>query len=86
MKSSPGRPSRLSDEQMQHIDAVLQSNPNDYGFKVWDGPSLSAYIKKEFNIELAARQCQRIFYQLGFSLIRPQTFPSKGYEDTGKRV
>lgn len=45
-KKNAGRPSKLTDEQESAIDIALQSNPDDYGFKVWDGSSLSEYIKK----------------------------------------
>ena len=84
-KSHPGRPPRLNDLQRQDIDKALRSSPEAYGFRVWDGPSLSAYVKKEHGVKMCARQCQRLMHALGFALIRPQSFPSKGYEDTEKR-
>ena len=52
-------------------------DPKAYGYNVWDGPALSDYIKKTFGVRLCVRQCQRLFHNLGFSLVRPQTFPSK---------
>lgn len=85
-KKIPGRPSRLSNEQLNALDIAIQSNPNDYGFKTWDGPSLSEYIKNTFGITIGVRRCQVLFHKLGFSHIRPQTFPSKGYEDTEERI
>ena len=84
-KSRPGRPPRLNDLQRKDIDKALRSSPEEYGFKVWDGPSLSAYIKKAHGVKMCVRQCQRLMHALGFSLIRPQSFPSKGHEDTEKR-
>lgn len=80
-----GRPSKLTTEQQAEIDIVLQREPSEFGYKVWDGPTLSAYIKKTYDIELSTRQCQRLFHKLGYSKIRPQAFPSKGYEDTEAR-
>lgn len=80
-----GRPPKLNNAQKAEIDRVLQKNPSDYGYKVWDGPSLSNYIKEQYHIELGVRQCQRLFHELGYSRIRPQSFPSKGYEDTEAR-
>lgn len=62
-----GRPSKLLPEQLTAIDTVLQSDPSKYGFKVWDGPSLSAYIKTSSGIEVGVRQCQRLLHKLGFS-------------------
>ena len=84
-KQRPGRPAKLSAEQKQKIDLALQSGPEEYGYKVWDGPSLSEYIKETFDVSLGERQCQRLFHELGYSLIRPQSFPSKDYEDTEAR-
>ena len=80
-----GRPPKLTADQLKLIDAVLQDDPKNYGYKVWDGPSLSAYIKEKFEVEIGVRQCQRLFHSLGYSRIRPQPFPSKGYEDTEER-
>lgn len=80
-----GRPSKLSKEQKLEIDTAIQKEPIEYGYKVWDGPTLSAFIKKMYSIELSVRQCQRLFHELGYSKIRPQTFPSKGYEDSVTR-
>ena len=80
-----GRPSKLSEEKIQQIDGLLQTDPKEHGYKVWDGPTLSAYIKNMFGIELSVRQCQRLFHNLGYSLIRPQPYPSKGYEDSEER-
>ena len=54
-------------------------------YTVWDGPALSDYIQKTYGINLGVRQCQRLFHELGFSQIRPQTFPSKGKEDDSRR-
>ena len=85
-KGRSGRPSKLTEEQLKEIDSVLQSDPNTYGYKLWDGPSLSAYIYDHFNVSMSVRQCQRLFHELGFSLIRPQPYPSKGYEDTEERT
>lgn len=85
-KSRSGRPSKLSESQKSEIDEVLQSDPHNYGFKIWDGPSLSSYIAKTYSINIGVRQCQRIFHELGYSRIRPQPYPSKGYEDTNERI
>ena len=84
-KRRSGRPRKLTDEQRSSIDTVLQSDPKDFGFKVWDGPSLSAYIEDQFGISFSIRQCQRLFHELGYSHIRPQPYPSKECEDTAER-
>ena len=74
-KKQPGRPSRLSAEELAEIKQALQKDPREYGLRVWDGPSLSAHIKNKYSKSVGVRQCQRIFHSLGFSLVRPQTFP-----------
>ena len=84
-KEHKGASSKLSDKQYEEIDAVLQSDPKDYGYKNWDGPSLAAYIKNNYDVVLSVRQCQRLFHKLGYSRIRPQPYPTKGYEDTEER-
>ena len=40
-----GRPRRLNANQTAEIKDTLNRDPSDYGYKVWDGPSLSSYIK-----------------------------------------
>ncbi len=84
-KKHEGRPPKLTVEQRTEIDSVLQSDPNLYGYKIWDGPNLSSYIKSTYGIDLSVRQCQRLFHSLGFSLIRPRPYPTKGYENTEER-
>ena len=81
-----GRPSKLSELQLKEIDAVLQTDPKDHDLKVWDGPSLSSYIKSHYNVDIGVRQCQRLFRNLGYSHIRPQPHLSKGHEDTEART
>lgn len=80
-----GRPSKLSDEQKEEIKVVIASDPTNYGYNVWDGPTLSNYIENKYNVSYSVRQSQRLFHALGFSLIRPQTFPSKGSEASPER-
>ena len=77
-KKRAGRQPRLGDKERASVQAVVaEDNPKKYGYYVWDGRSLSDYIQKTFSVPLGIRQCQRLLHQLGFSLVRPQTFPSK---------
>ena len=80
-----GRPSKLTSDQLKEIDQDLQKDPKTLGFKVWDGPTLSSHIKSKYGVDICVRQCQRLFRSLGYSRIRPQPYPSKGYEDTEER-
>lgn len=72
----PGRTPRLSKEQMAEIKIAISASPEESGYRIWDGITLSDFIKERYNIDLGVRQCQRIFNMLGFSKIRPQKYPS----------
>ena len=86
-KKATGRPAKLTKEQMAEIRTVLEEDdPQKCGYNVWDGPSLSAYIEDTYAVKLSIRQCQRLFHSLGFSLVRPQTFPSKGEHNEAERT
>ena len=70
-----GRPRRLNDEQMDKIEQVLRKTPTEAGMAdggVWDGKTLSAFLKQEFALTLQVRQCQRLFRQMGFRLRKPR--------------
>lgn len=84
-KEKLGRPKKLTEEQLTEINAMLQEDPKTYGFKVWDGPTLSALIIDKYGVDYSVRNSQRLFHKLGFSHIRPRCFPSKGFEDTEQR-
>ena len=70
----PGRPGRLTSEQLDRIALVLRDPPHKAGFSanLWDGKTLSAFILKEWNIVLGVRQCQRLFRRLGYRLRKPR--------------
>lgn len=84
-KKQPGKPCRLTEGQLSLVKQAVMSDPNTYGFHVWDGPSLSKYIKDNFDVELGVRACQKLFHRMGFSLIRPQTYPSLENPDDAAR-
>lgn len=79
-KKQPGRPPRLSQEQLTLIDNDLQKSPEVFGYDFinWDGVVLSQHIQAHYNVSLQVRQCQRILHKLGYTLQRPQTNPSGG--------
>lgn len=80
-----GRPTKLSEAQMAEIDRLLETDPKEMGRKVWDGPALSQHILDTYGIKMGVRQCQRLFHKLGYSRIRPQTYPGKGQEGGEER-
>jgi len=73
-KTRPGRPPRLSDEQYDTIEAALRSSPESYGLQgyLWDGKALSEFVRREFDVILSVRQCQRMFRHLGFRYRKPR--------------
>jgi transposase len=70
----PGRPSRLNEEQLARVETALRANPNQFGLptQMWDGPALSAFLRRDLGVTLKVRQCQRLFRQLGFRLRKPR--------------
>jgi transposase len=83
-----GRPRRLSQEQIQSIDLALRLRPTDFGLtgNLWDGKTLSAYVKSQWNVSLCTRQCQRLFRQLGFRLRKPRPLIASANAEDQVRV
>jgi len=71
----PGRPKKLSDQQLTEISNALRESARNFGFSAdkWNGKALSAFIKQQHKVDLGVRQCQRLFRQLGFRLRKPRT-------------
>lgn len=69
-----GRPPRITQKQMNRIASALRKKPEDVGLNggIWDGKSLSAFIREDFGVKMGIRQCQRLFRQLGFRLRKPR--------------
>ncbi len=74
-----GRPSRLDEQQIQHIEKALRSHPSQYGISgnLWDGKLLSHFIRQQLGVELGVRQCQRLFRRLGFRFRKPRPLIAK---------
>lgn len=70
----PGRPCRLTEENLKRINEVLRKTPEDFGLigHLWDGKTLAVFVQKKFKVDLSVRQCQRIFKHLGFRLRKPR--------------
>ena len=69
-----GRPTRVSDDQIEQIGQALRKRPEEVGMSggLWDGKTLSAFIEERFGVKLGVRQCQRLFRQLDFRLRKPR--------------
>lgn len=69
-----GRPGRLQEVQLARVQEALRANPSQFGLptRLWDGPTLSEFLRRELGVKLKVRQCQRLFRQLGFRLRKPR--------------
>ena len=68
-----GRPKKLSEQQLGEIGKALRESPRNVGLttNIWDGKTLSVFIRQQYAVDLGVRQCQRLFRQLGFRLRKP---------------
>ena len=75
----PGRPSRLSGEHGRHLERDLRRSPREFGFAqtLWDGKLLTEHLRRQYQVELGVRQCQRLFRQMGFRLRKPRPVIAK---------
>jgi len=71
----PGRPPKLSDEQMQLIPDCLWHGPEAYGFRgdVWTCPRVAAVIAREFGVHYSRSQVSRLLKRLGWTPQVPVT-------------
>lgn len=77
-RTSPGRPSRLSEEQKEELKKDVLTHPRELGhdFSNWEGKHVSEHVNNKFGVLLKVRQCQYLLHELGFSLQRPRhAFP-----------
>ena len=83
-----GRPRRLSQEQIQGIERALRMQPKDFDLEgnLWDGKTLSAYVKGQWHVSLCTRQCQRLFRQLGFRMRKPRPLIASANAEDQARV
>ena len=81
-KKKSGRKPRLTEGQEKLLKKYLIKHLSGFNINanIWDGKTLSYFIKKKFGIELKVRQCQRLFHKLGFSLKRARPLYAKGDE------
>ena len=80
-----GRPRILSKEQIKEIKEAILKGVEESGYDVWDGPTLSGYIKKTYDIDYGVRACQNLMHEMGLSLVRPQMYPSLDNPDEEAR-
>lgn len=68
-KPGRGRRTRLTNEQLVKIEKIIKAKPEKVGIKAktWTGTVLAQYITEKLEVEIQARQCQRILQNLGVS-------------------
>lgn len=75
-KPRSGRPARLSDEQLQNLDAVVEAGPDleTDGVVRWRCVDRRRVIAEKYSIELCERSVGRILKERGFRhvSVRPQ--------------
>jgi transposase len=68
-KAKPGRSSRLTDEQKEHIKNILLKSPETYGYNssTWTGLLLINWLEKEYKVQYKKAQIYNILKGLGFT-------------------
>ena len=69
-----GRPSKLDADQLSDLQRVLRGKPSEVGLSgnLWDGKTMSDYVRKKHRVELSPRQCRRLLRQWEFRYRKPR--------------
>lgn len=65
-ETSPGRPPRLSAEQIGELRADIDLPPYTFGYSAnsWRGKVLQAHIERRYGVEISLRHCQRLLKKM----------------------
>lgn len=66
----PGRPSKLTDEQLDELDAGLHESPDDAGYdgvQVWTPRFVQHWLTARFDVEYTRRHVRRLMDDAGLS-------------------
>lgn len=65
----PGRPRKLSEEQLDELESVLQNPPTEAGFDApaWTTELLQEFIRVRFEIDYSRPSCRRLMKEAGMS-------------------
>ena len=74
---SPGRPCRLSDEQISSLDKDLEKNPEESGFhrSTWTAKLVVRHVLDKFGVRYSADGALRLTSRLNFSVRKPRPVP-----------
>jgi len=73
-RKAPGKKSRLSEEQLEHLADLIAAGPESSGLDTgcWTAPIVSKLIKKVFKEDYSAPQVRRLLRKLSFSYQVPK--------------
>lgn len=65
----PGRPPKLTDEQFDELETVLDNSPEDAGYDVqaWSTKLVQHWLKSTFDVEYTRRHVRRLMDDAGLS-------------------
>jgi len=71
-KPKNGRRSQLTEDVRKQVEKDLEKSPLEFGINraQWDGPTLAVHLKRQFGVQIKARQAQRWMHRLGYTLKR----------------
>lgn len=75
----PGRPPRLSPEQMDELSQTIEDGPQQAGFHsgVWTARMIREFIWTKYRIDYNWKYVPRLLHRLGFSVQRPRKLLSR---------
>ncbi|WP_224337791.1 IS630 family transposase [Haloprofundus halobius] len=70
----PGRPRKLTDEQLNELESVLQNPPTGSRFDApaWTTELLQRFIRDQFNIDYSRPSCRRLMKEAGLNYQTPR--------------
>ena len=70
----PGRPRKLSDEELNDLQEVLHNPPTEAGYDVpaWTTDLVQELIRDRYEIEYSRPSCRRLMKELGLSYQTPR--------------
>jgi len=73
-KKKPGRPKKLTDEQLNQLRSVVMNSPQAVGllFVMWTTKLVQDYILKTYNVSYSLRQVRNILHYMGFTCVKPR--------------
>jgi transposase len=69
-----GRPNKLTDEELSHLESVLLKSPQNEGlpFLFWTTKLVQYYIEQHYNVSYKPRQVRNILHNMGMTCQKPR--------------